>query len=66
MNYIEWSVEHARLTEVARDSFVYYGKYSKDYAEAVKAMNTFYLSRKHTLIERIFNTILKWQQKKSF
>ena len=64
MNYLEWNAENVRLTEAARDNFIFYGKYSKEYADAVKAMNANYLSRKLTFLERIINTLLKWQQKK--
>lgn len=64
MKYMEWNLENERLTEAARDACVFYGKYSKEYAEAVKAMNAHFLTRKQNLLERFVTIILKWQQKK--
>lgn len=61
----DWS-EYNKLVLNAKNKGIEFGLYSKDYAQAIKEMNAFWMNKKQNWIEKLINKINKivWQLKR--
>ena len=60
----DW-LEYDKLVLNAKNKGIEFGLYSKEYAQAVKEMNAFWMYKKQNVIEKLINKLNKivWQLK---
>ena len=61
----DW-LEYNMLVLNAKNKGIEFGLYSKDYAQAIKEMNAFWMNKKQNWIEKLINKINKivWRLKR--
>ena len=61
----DW-LEYNKLVLNAKNKGIEFGIYSKEYAQAIKEMNAFWMNKKQNWIEKLINKINKivWQLKR--